>query len=75
MTHVISNIVEKIKEICVLPSFVSCIICPSFNLWMFHGEHDAFAMVVNFINNLWECAHVPMGSFEVHNTTSVVMAN
>jgi hypothetical protein len=42
---------------------------------MFHGEHDAFAMVVNFINNLWEPAHVPMGSFEVHNTTSVAMAN
>jgi hypothetical protein len=42
---------------------------------MFHGEHDTFAMVVNFINNLWEPMHVPMGIFEVHNTTSVAMAN
>jgi hypothetical protein len=32
-------------------------------------------MVVNFINNLWEFAHVPMGIFKVHNTTSVTMAN
>jgi hypothetical protein len=42
---------------------------------MFHGEHNTFAMVVNFINNLWEPMHVPMGIFEVHNATSVAMAN
>jgi hypothetical protein len=69
VTNVISNIVEKTKEKYVLPSLVSCITCTSFNLWMFHGERDAFAMVVNFVNNLWGPMHVPMGIFEAHNTT------
>ncbi len=59
VTNVISNIVEKTKERYVLPSLVSCITCTSFNFWMFLGEHDTFAMVVNFINNLWEPTHVP----------------
>jgi hypothetical protein len=66
---------EKTKERYDLPSLVSCITCTSFNLWMFHGECDAFAMVVNFINNLWEHVHVLMGIFEMHITTSVAMAN
>ncbi len=75
MRNVISNVVEKTNERYVWPLLVSCITCTSFNLWIFHGEHDTFAMVVNFINNLWEFAHVPMGIFKVHNTTSVTMAN
>ncbi len=41
----------------VLPSLASCVTCTtSFNLWMSHGGHDTFAMVVSFINNLWEHA-------------------
>jgi hypothetical protein len=35
---------------------------------MFHGGHDTFTMVANFINNLWEPTLFIMGIFEVHNT-------
>ncbi len=59
-----------------MPSLPSCVICTtSFNLWMSHGAHDTFAMIVSFINNLWEPTHVIVGIFEVHNTIGVAIAN
>jgi hypothetical protein len=42
---------------------------------MSHGGHDTFAMVVSFINNLWEPTHVIVGIFEVHNTIDVAITN
>jgi hypothetical protein len=42
---------------------------------MFHGGHDTFAMVVNFIDNLWEPTHVIVVIFEVHNTIGVAITN
>jgi hypothetical protein len=57
--NVLPNIVKETKEKYVLPSLTSCVTCTtSFNLWMSHGGHDTFAMVVSFINNLWEPTHV-----------------
>jgi len=72
---VLPNIGEKTKKRYVLPSLASYITCTSFNLWMFCGGHDTFAMVVNFINNLWEPTHVIVGIFEVHNIIGATMAN
>ncbi len=72
---VLPNIVEKTKEGYVLPLVASYMTCTSFNLWMFHGGHDTFAMVVNFINNLWEPTHVIMGISKMHNIIGVTMAN
>jgi hypothetical protein len=63
VTDVLPNIVEITKERYVLPSLASYITCTSFDVWMFHGGYDIFAMVVNFINNLWEHAHVIVGIF------------
>jgi hypothetical protein len=58
------------EGIYVLHSFAFYITCTtSFDLWMFHGGHDTFTMVVNFINNLWEPTHFIVGIFKVHNTT------
>jgi hypothetical protein len=42
---------------------------------MFHVGFDTFVMVVNPINTSWEPTHVIIGIFEIHNTTSVAMAN
>jgi hypothetical protein len=42
---------------------------------MSHGWHDIFAMVISFINNLWEPTHIIMGIFEVHNTIGVAITN
>jgi hypothetical protein len=75
VTNVIPNIVEKTKEKDVLPSLASYITCTYFDLWMFHGGHDTFAMVVSFINKLWEPTHVIVGIFEVHNIIGATMVN
>jgi hypothetical protein len=63
--------VEKTKDICVIPTLASC----SFDLWMFRVGFNTFAIIVSFINISWEPCHVTIKFFEVHNTTSVPMAN
>jgi len=74
--EVLPNMVEKTKEICVIPTFTSCIICTcSFDLWMSHVGFDIVAIVVSFINTSFEPCHVTIGIFEVHNTTSATMTN
>jgi hypothetical protein len=68
--------VDKTQEICVIPTFASCITCTcSFDLWMFHMNFDTFVIIVSFINASWEPCHVIIGIFEVHYTTGVAMAN
>jgi hypothetical protein len=67
VTNVLPNIVEKTREKYVLPSLASYVICTtSFELWMFCGGHDTFAMVVSSMNNLWEPTHVIVRIFEVN---------
>jgi hypothetical protein len=69
------NMVDKTKEICVIFTFASYIICRcSFDLWVFHAGFDTSTIVVNFINTYWELCHVTLGIFEVHNISSVAMA-
>jgi hypothetical protein len=41
---------------------------------MSRGTFDTFALVVNYINKKWECCHVIVGIFEVHETSGVAMA-
>jgi hypothetical protein len=44
------NLVEKIKEMYVLPKLIDCIsITSSFDLWMSKGAHDIFVLVINFL--------------------------
>jgi len=63
--------VEKTKEICVIPTLASC----SFDLWMFCMGFDTFVIIVNFINISWEPRHLTIKFFEVHNIVGVAMAN
>ncbi len=73
--EVLPNMVEKTKEICVIPTLTSCIICTcSFDLWMSHVSFD-IVIVVSFINTSWKPYHVTIGIFEVHNIASATMAN
>jgi hypothetical protein len=76
VTKVLLNMMDNTKEICVIPTLASCIICTcSFDLWMSYVGFDTFVIVVSFINALWEQFHVTIGIFEVHNIASVTMAN
>jgi hypothetical protein len=73
---VLPNMLEKTKEICVISTFTSCIICTcSFDLWMFCVSFDMNAIVVSFINTSWEPCHMTIGIFEVHNIVSATMTN
>jgi len=68
--------VDKTQEICVIPTLASYITYTcSFDLWMFHMSFDTFVIILSFINTSREPCHVTIGIFEVHNTTSVPMAN
>jgi hypothetical protein len=62
--EVFPNMVEKIKEICVIPTLASCITCTcSFDLWM--ELHQHFMGTLSCDN--WD--------FEAYNTISTIMAN
>jgi hypothetical protein len=70
------DMVEKTRDICVIPTLTSCIICTcSFDLWMFCVDFDTFIIVVSFINISWEPYHVTIGIFKVHNTIGVTITN
>jgi hypothetical protein len=74
--EVLPDMVEKMKEICVIPTLASYNTCTcSFDLSMSHVNFDTFAIVMNFINISWEPYYVTIGIFEVHNIRGVVMKN
>jgi hypothetical protein len=74
--EMLPNMVDKAKEICVIPTLVSCITCTcSFDLWMSRVGFDTFTIVVSFINASWVSCHVTIGIFEINNITGVAMAN
>jgi hypothetical protein len=61
--HEISpNLVEKMKQVCVLPKLIDCI----FALWMSKGAHDIFALVIKNLGCDWQPKQVTIGLF---NTT------
>ncbi len=43
-------------------------IIATFDLWMSRGQHDTFALVVNFLSLDWKRHHVIIGLFEVTDT-------
>jgi len=74
--EVLPDMVAKTKEKYVILAFQSCVTCTcSFDLWMSHASHDQFAMVISFMDSLWQPIHVIIGIFEIRNTSSETMAN
>jgi len=46
--------VEKTNELYVVPALVEChYVIASFDLWMFKGAYDVFALVINFSSSDW----------------------
>jgi hypothetical protein len=54
--------------------FNAIIVIATFDLWMSQRSFDMFALIVNYINKMWEPCHVTVGIFEVHETLGVAMA-
>jgi hypothetical protein len=67
--------VSKTMEYHVLFTLIDAIIViATFDLWMFRGSFDTFVLLANYINKKWDCCHVIVGIFEVHETLGATMA-
>jgi len=73
---ILFNLVEKTKQIYVLPKFTNCISTTiSFDLWMPKGVHDIFAFVINFLGFTWQPKQVTIGLFEAIKTIGQTLVN
>jgi hypothetical protein len=46
----------------------------NFDAWMFKGDMDTCALIINYLNNSCIPMHATIGLFEVHETTKLSMA-
>jgi len=73
--EVLPTMVTKSMDIHVLPRLeIVATIFVSFDLWMFRGSIDTFALVINYLSKSWKLMHVIVGLFEVNETTGSCMA-
>jgi len=50
--EILPRLVEKTSQQCVLFTLVDCFsTIVSFDLWMFKGTYDGFALMINFLGN------------------------
>ncbi len=69
MEEVLLAIVKKTMDHHVLLNLVfATIVSTNFDLWMFCGNVDIFALVINFFNVTWVPMHVTVKLFEVNET-------
>ncbi len=47
----------------------------SFDIWMFRGGMDTFALAINYLNESWMPQHFAIGLFEVHETIGLSMVS
>ncbi len=67
--EVLLAIVKKTMDHHVLLNLVfATIVSTNFDLWMFCGNVDIFALVINFFNVTWVPMHVTVKLFEVNET-------
>jgi hypothetical protein len=53
----------------VLPKLKTItIVSTNFDLWMSKSDIDTFALLVNYLDEVWTPVHVIIGVFEVHET-------
>ncbi len=73
--EMLPTMVNKTMDHHVLPNLALAImVSASFDLWMFRGGVDTFALVINFLNDNWVPMHIIVGLFEMNETTRQSMA-
>jgi hypothetical protein len=56
---------EKTNQLSVVLALAKCYsITTNFDLWMFKGTYNVFALVINFLSNDWQPKHVTINLFE-----------
>jgi len=74
--EVLPNLVEKMKNIYVLPKLANCIFITSFNVWMSEGAHIIyFLLSLIFLKFDFQLKQMTNGLFEAIKTTSQALAN
>jgi TRAP-type mannitol/chloroaromatic compound transport system permease large subunit len=70
MDEMLLTMVKKTLDLHVFLNLASAtIIITSFDLWMFKGGANIFALVINFLNKSWIPMHVTVGLFKVNKTS------
>ncbi len=66
------DLIEKTKQTYILLILTDCVVITSFDLWILKGEHDIFALVVNFLReHLSHTKRNTIGFFETLGQTLV----
>jgi hypothetical protein len=66
---------KKTLDLHVLPNLASTtIVSISFDVWMFKGSVDTFALVIKNLNESWTPMHVIVGLFELNEASGQSMA-
>jgi hypothetical protein len=74
--EVLPAMVKTTMQLHVLPRLAEATtLLASFDLWMFRGGMDTFALVINYLNESWMPQHVTIGIFEVHETIGLSMVS
>ncbi len=69
------DLVTKTMENFVNPVLANCITyTTTFDLWMSQSGNDTFALVISFINALWQPCHVTIGLFTIERTMGTTTA-
>jgi hypothetical protein len=73
---ILHNLVEKTKEVYVLPKLIDYIyVRIIFYLWMSKGAHDIFVLVIIFLGSHWQPKYVIIGLFEAIENIGQALVN
>jgi hypothetical protein len=67
-------VIKTMKLHVLLHLVESMTMSTNFDLWMFKGDMDTFALIINDLNDYCTPMHVTIGLFEIHETTKLSMA-
>ncbi len=74
--EILLNLAEKMKQVYVLPKLTNCIFTiTSFDSWISKGEHDIFALVINFLGFSSQPKQITISLFEAIGTTGQALTN
>jgi hypothetical protein len=72
--EILLELVEKTKQLYMLPALAYCYFVTSFDLWMSKGAYKIFIIVIKFCGVEWQLKHIVIGFFEAFDTFGHALA-
>jgi hypothetical protein len=72
--EILLELVEKTKQLYMLPALAYCYFVTSFDLWMSKGPSKTNSLVINFGGVDWQLKHIAIGFFEAFDTFGHALA-